>query len=113
MMALNNADLQLLSMWNNPELNQAIRRMIDCQHSLGRGMTNDERNRLERITAIFPEAPPVEAPPSPARQAAREHFTRAQVWERVWSFLQQFPVLMGSTLEEIVQKLEHLQRNSQ
>jgi hypothetical protein len=107
MSVLSNMDLQLLSMWNDGELSQSLRHVIDCQHSLGREMTNEERNRFEKITAIFPAAPP----PSPARATPREHFTRKEVWDAVWPFLQQYPILMGATIEEILQKLEHLQRS--
>jgi hypothetical protein len=108
MTTLNNADLQLLSMWNNPELNDALKKIQDCQHLLGQRMTNEERNRLEKITAIFPEAPPR----SPTRRVVREHYTKREVWERLWVFLLQYPVLKGSTIEEIIEKLEYLQRNS-
>jgi hypothetical protein len=101
---MNEMDAQLLSEWNNPLINDAIRRIGDCQLSIGYRLSDTERNRLEKITMIFQEPPP-----PTLSGTKREHYPKLEVWQRVWEFLEAHQVFKAGTVEEILEKLEYVE----
>jgi hypothetical protein len=101
---MNEADEQLLSLWENPFINEALRRISDCNVCIGLRLSEEERNRFEKITMIFPEPPP-----PTLSGVKREHYPMRDLWQKVWEFLEAHRVFKAPTIAEILDKLEFVE----
>jgi hypothetical protein len=94
----------LVHTYDDPRQQGLFREIADCLFKLGRTMDRAQANRLERLRIVF-----VGQPRPTASGQEREHYTKEEIWMRVWQLLLQYPCLRASNIDGIVARLELLE----
>jgi hypothetical protein len=102
-----NWEMQLAKSFEDSELTEAVKDISNCHYATENSLTHEQARRIEQLKFLMPET----IPPRIHGGRARGHFTKKELWDFVWNFIQVFPLAGASTVEKILLKLEFIQTN--
>jgi hypothetical protein len=97
-------DQEFVRNFANQETTNSVLDIVECQEGLGRKITEDQRRKFEELISVWGENL------NPARKSPRR-MSKELLWNTVWGFIQQFPLVGASSIDRIILKLEFIRDN--
>jgi hypothetical protein len=102
------ASMAMIRYARSAELTQEIFSITGFHPAMGRKISQEQRERIERLTFILPNGSPV---PVPGHGKAKGRYCRRDLWAMVCAAVTECPILGANSIDGTLAKLEYVQFN--
>jgi hypothetical protein len=110
-MALGEASMIMVRYARNAELTQEVFSITGFHPAMGRKISPEQRERIERLTFLLPSGSPVPSPEPVRFGKAKGRYCRRDLWAMVCAVVTECPILGANTIDGTLAKLEYVQFN--